>query len=401
MIMNLNSVAPNPYRDFNLDPINDATVEKMKKSIETLDFWGGLAARRHGNGYQLVFGHHRLEALRSLGRKQADITIVNYDEDQMVKGMVAENALQRGGASSAHLDGVQAIIRRLAYIVLSQDNQKALVNLPELFENLAAVGQARSKLEKGDGIGRDLIERFDNTLPHNSIKEALVALKASGHMHTTIKAVREQLEAEAEAARVNAERVQSAKKKAAAEKEADEKEAAAQAAEIAEEATPDEVIYDAAVGTIFKRDSHNTAFREAVTSPMGREHIPVNRHLAMAAAIVQDAETEKASINKAYIKAKVNAVLAEVAALLKSERKKIKQMVLDDEVAKQFKSLRAAVRKAIKNSEDLYTALQKGGRILGTYEDTFLSDGPALQTALRGLSERLNIGSDDKVISHQ
>jgi len=123
MMIKLEMVEYNPYRDLALDPINKNTVDKMKASITDLGFWGGLAVRKVGTKYQLAFGHHRLEALRELGWEKADLNVVRYDEDQMVRAMVVENATQRGAEGGATIDSVAGIVRRIGYLLLPQSKE--------------------------------------------------------------------------------------------------------------------------------------------------------------------------------------------------------------------------------------------------------------------------------------
>ena len=155
-MIKLIDVVNNPYRDFKLDPINPETVQKMEDSIEELGFWGGLAVRKAGTKYQLAFGHHRLEALRKLGWDKADLNVVKYDEDQMVRAMVVENATQRGAEGSAALDSVGGIIKRIGYLLLTESDEGIAA---QKFLGSESTVQSRAKAREqflaGNGIGED------------------------------------------------------------------------------------------------------------------------------------------------------------------------------------------------------------------------------------------------------
>jgi hypothetical protein len=63
--VSLSSIEPNPFRDLNTYPYDKRKLEALERSIEHVGLWEGLIGRRAGHGYQLAFGHHRLEAARS------------------------------------------------------------------------------------------------------------------------------------------------------------------------------------------------------------------------------------------------------------------------------------------------------------------------------------------------
>jgi ParB-like nuclease domain len=63
--VSLSSIEPNPFRDLKTYPYDKRKLEALERSIEHVGLWEGLIGRRAGHGYQLAFGHHRLEAARS------------------------------------------------------------------------------------------------------------------------------------------------------------------------------------------------------------------------------------------------------------------------------------------------------------------------------------------------
>lgn len=91
MKVEVSKLKPNPYRRINEYEIDREKVEELKMSINDTSFWDNLLARKHGNEYQIAYGHHRLEALKELKIKEIDIPVRNIDDGMMIKIMANEN----------------------------------------------------------------------------------------------------------------------------------------------------------------------------------------------------------------------------------------------------------------------------------------------------------------------
>jgi ParB family transcriptional regulator, chromosome partitioning protein len=109
----LQDLHPNPFRNFELHPIEPAQVERLKASIDADGFWASVVARKAADGYQIAFGHHRIEAARRLGLDAAPIEVRELSDWQMVRMLASENATQRGSTVAACLDAVAAIAQVL------------------------------------------------------------------------------------------------------------------------------------------------------------------------------------------------------------------------------------------------------------------------------------------------
>lgn len=95
MKIKVSAIKPNPFRHIEKYPILEEKVEALKTSIEETEFWDNIVVRRASDGdnlvYELAYGHHRLEALRALGRKEIDIPVKDIDDAMMLKIMANEN----------------------------------------------------------------------------------------------------------------------------------------------------------------------------------------------------------------------------------------------------------------------------------------------------------------------
>jgi hypothetical protein len=244
MRLELKKIEPNPFRDFAIDPIDDAVVESLKQSIKEnpAGFWGGIVCRKSPhNGIELAFGHHRVRAAIAAGIREDDIKVVHGISDaDMIKMYATENATQRGNSGTAIAGTVASALRFLAKAVLTGTSREITQRSLE-----TAYGQITTE----KGLGRELILNFLADVPgvnENSVTQQLANLKASGDYARIMRDVQEEIEEEnkeaikraeaAEAARIKAEEEQ--RKAEQRQKEAEEarKEAAKQAKAAKEEA---------------------------------------------------------------------------------------------------------------------------------------------------------------------
>jgi len=89
--VNLSSIEPNPFRDLKTYPYSQQKLEALMRSIEDVGLWEGMLGRRHGNGYQLAFAHHRLEAARKKKLNTVPLIIRDLTDEQMIMLMGREN----------------------------------------------------------------------------------------------------------------------------------------------------------------------------------------------------------------------------------------------------------------------------------------------------------------------
>lgn len=94
MIIKVKNLRPNPFRDLNICPIDRDKIERLKKSIEELEFWDNLIARKSSYSpevYELAYGYHRLIALQELGIDEVNIPVKQISDEMMIKIMAEEN----------------------------------------------------------------------------------------------------------------------------------------------------------------------------------------------------------------------------------------------------------------------------------------------------------------------
>jgi len=133
MKIQLSQLHPNPFRDLKRLPVKPEKVEILKESIKETSFWDNLVCRKAPNGtggYEIAYGHNRLEALRQLKCREVDIPVRDIDNNTMAKIMVRENHEEWGAYAEVDSETVRAVVEAFA-------NDQ--ISLPRLGKTNAAV----------------------------------------------------------------------------------------------------------------------------------------------------------------------------------------------------------------------------------------------------------------------
>jgi hypothetical protein len=121
----LNKIRPNPWRDFKRNPIDADKVEQLTESIKTTgEFWIGVYGRKVTGGFiELAFGHNRLEAAKAVdtgdaieaakaaGLKAIPVALREFTDGEMLMRMTRENLR---GELPVVLEAVSAAVQALA-----------------------------------------------------------------------------------------------------------------------------------------------------------------------------------------------------------------------------------------------------------------------------------------------
>jgi ParB-like chromosome segregation protein Spo0J len=304
MDIRLELIRPNPFRDFELHPIDDEQVEKLKASIDADGFWASVVARQVGEYYEIAFGHHRIEAARGLSKTHVPIEVRELSDWQMVHMLASENATQRGSTAAACLDAIAAISRVLAYNLLRWDEVQFWQNCHNFRGSYA---ECRGRLEAGSGIGRPCVEGFaaKDAFTGHQIRDAIAILKESGRMADIIAAARDRADAELRAeqeaaelaleeaeqreveARSKAEKVEASKATKKAKKAATKSQKATAATSKAVAAVRRQpIIFDARCAKLFKIDAHLATFRKIVTGETFQAYLRFDQQYEFARTVL-------------------------------------------------------------------------------------------------------------------
>lgn len=355
MLISLDTLANNPFRNMDLYPLDDEQVERLAHSISKNGLVNAVRARRINRAFELVVGHHRVAAMRKLGRKEIEAEVTDDDDDQMVAIMVHENLTQRGNNPAARLDSVAAY----ALLVTKQVFLGEGVGVGNPTPTTRGGGESPERVQQDvakGGPGWRMLEREINKsgeiIGVEDIQQAVATLKASGVMAEIVAKAQAEVVPLEEAAdqtsndppAVQTTKTTSRKKRAAAVAEQAEKPAT----------------YDKACVKLFTVNSHENAFRKTVTSARGTKFIPVNQQARLARAIIKRlgddisaqtvADAVRATINEAQDKQ--NAADAEAHARDLAERAR-------ERVDKRWESLRKGLSKVEGDMDKLFTEQKK------------------------------------------
>ena len=87
----IGSVEPNPHRYLNHYPWKEKKVEALQHSIADVGLWESIIVREHGEGFEMAFGHHRIEAARREGMTEVNVIVKELTDLQMLQYMGREN----------------------------------------------------------------------------------------------------------------------------------------------------------------------------------------------------------------------------------------------------------------------------------------------------------------------
>uniref|UniRef100_A0A6M3KYJ6 ParB-like N-terminal domain-containing protein n=1 Tax=viral metagenome TaxID=1070528 RepID=A0A6M3KYJ6_9ZZZZ len=185
MKIKVKDILANPYRDFNICPLDPYKIDELVGSIGETEFWENFLVRPHPEikeKYQLAYGHHRFEAVKKSGIKEVDnIPIKNLDDAMMIKIMANENMDQWATNPKVVNESV-----RVAREYLNTEFKKAkdIKDLPRAFLKLKALkGRGSFAQIQNQNIGRPiLLEFLGSNWKGSMIDEALRQLDSEKGM---------------------------------------------------------------------------------------------------------------------------------------------------------------------------------------------------------------------------
>ena len=171
MKVEVSKLKPNPYRRIDEYQIDKEKVAELKMSISDTSFWDNLLARKHGNEFQIAYGHHRLEALKELKIKEIDIPVRDIDDGMMIKIMANENRDTYKANRSVMIETIKVARDFLRKKIANGWNKDD--------KSITIAFQTRDIFEraKSQGVGRDTIKNFlGGNWKEWEIQEALAQL---------------------------------------------------------------------------------------------------------------------------------------------------------------------------------------------------------------------------------
>ena len=88
----IEKLKPNPYRNLETYPWNEAKIADLQRSYAEVGMWEGVIARPVGDHFEIPFAHHRVEAARRNGVKEIPTIVRSLTNEQMIRMMAHENS---------------------------------------------------------------------------------------------------------------------------------------------------------------------------------------------------------------------------------------------------------------------------------------------------------------------
>ena len=107
----------NPFRDSERYPLEDKKIKALRESYRATGFWHNLVARIGKDGKpEIVYGHHRLEALRLEFRGDFEVRLIieEISGEQMLKRMLWENMEQWQTYAPGHQASIRMVVNAYA-----------------------------------------------------------------------------------------------------------------------------------------------------------------------------------------------------------------------------------------------------------------------------------------------
>jgi hypothetical protein len=359
----LDQIVWNPWRDEDLFPINDDHVAGLRASIKEHGFFASVKGRRRNGKVELGCGHARFEAARKARLDSIPIFVDDIDDDEMLRLMTDENALQSGSTAGATINEVAAVTRRLIEVLLAPDG---LAEIPakQAFDGKLGYQQARGRLiarlhnpDKDAGVGWHSVMRYLGggdlakcKRKKQQIIDAISTLKQSNRYDDLVdEALRKHSPPVANKPTAKGTEVAKAK-----------------------QATPQRRLLDERTANVFPSDHQFHAFREAVTTRAAQEAIPVDQQMALAKSIMKPAEKTGEGFKGVATKKQIGAPYI----------KKMVQAHVQEGLKKQ--------RDINKQERELYLAEQREARI----EDELHSANASLRSLLSAIARLIDLAEE-------
>lgn len=133
MKLELSKLKPSKFRNFKLNPLDENKITALIDSINADEFWAHtVLTRKVGTEFEIVYGHHRVEAARRAGIKFAEIPVEELDDAKALLKKSLENRKEYDTNTLSLLEDIEAEVKGIAEgiipaPILSRDTRKDLI----------------------------------------------------------------------------------------------------------------------------------------------------------------------------------------------------------------------------------------------------------------------------------
>jgi ParB family chromosome partitioning protein len=113
VVVPVKNVQHNPFQA--RKKMDRESIRALAEEIRENGLWpGALRGRMKGDRVELVYGHRRLAAIRSLGWKEVEVEIEELSDEEMQAQNLAENLQREGLTDIEKAEGIHMMVQRIA-----------------------------------------------------------------------------------------------------------------------------------------------------------------------------------------------------------------------------------------------------------------------------------------------
>jgi len=151
----VNAIKPNPYRNIDEYPLRPEKLDALEASINETGFWDNIVCRPKGKGYEIAYGHHRLEVLSTiLKQKKAQVLIKELSNEQMLKMMSYENHEAFGSDAWVEMEDIRQTIGAYGHGEIELPGEIKPSNRAKKLYPQGAADRAYTKMQIARFLGR-------------------------------------------------------------------------------------------------------------------------------------------------------------------------------------------------------------------------------------------------------
>lgn len=189
MKIKLKELNPNPFKkEINKGHLDKEQIIRIKSNIKELGLMGSIPVFKKENKYFLIAGHHRVQALKEVygNNFEVEIVIHNYNEEQILRGMIIENLTQRNNDFREINENLVLIRNYLKRDLACSNNEQAKRKDIKGVQDLGSIRHVASWLNKNgevmsigeisnhlkiyDNLDKELYDKIEKTHKGNADK---------------------------------------------------------------------------------------------------------------------------------------------------------------------------------------------------------------------------------------
>jgi len=209
--MKLNDIHPNPYKKWiSGGELNQEQVDRLKANLKELGHMGAVPVVKIKNKHHMVSHHHRVEALKQMYGVdyEVEVTVHDYSDDQLFRGMVIENITQRKGEFREETENLVATRKYLKEINRPDSGQLkskrkdgrggrigelgSVRHIQEWLNGIMSRGRISQLLQIFDALDPELYKQVEKTQKGPSERRGKVISETQATLLSTFKDKEEQ-----------------------------------------------------------------------------------------------------------------------------------------------------------------------------------------------------------------